>query len=243
MATDQSEYRLAVENLKARLKERQITYAELAEGIGMSESGVKKIFTGSDGSFQRLAQICKYAGVSLAEIVQSTKTIDVGFTDAQQTAFLREPALFQFYWMLAYEREALENTEKFFRLTKADSFRQLRQLDLLGLIKLLPGDRIRLPSVKAIRWSGDGPFMRKIYQDWSQRLVAKMAKPVTDPHELFIVRYFKMLPKTYNDFLQAQRALETEFVRRAIQEMRTGDSQLEHVRWLVAADQQSFLGD
>jgi len=243
MATDQSEYRLAVDNLKVRLKERQITYAELAEGIGMSESGVKKIFTGSDGSFQRLAQICKYAGISLAEIVQSHKTVEVGFTEAQQAAFLREPGLFQFYWVLAYERRPLAEAEKFFRFTKADSFRQLRQLDQLGLIKLLPGDRVRLPSVKAIRWSGDGPFMRKIYQDWSQKFVAKMAKPVTDPDELFIVRYFKMLPKTYNDFLQAQRALETEFVRRAIQEMRSEDASLKNVRWLAAVDDESFVQD
>jgi transcriptional regulator with XRE-family HTH domain len=242
MADDLNEYRLAVENLKARLREKDITYAELADGIGMSESGVKKIFTGSDGSFQRLAQICRYAGVTLGELFQD-RAGEATFTPEQQDAFLKEPELFQFYWMIAFERRTVGESEKFFRITRADGQRQLKRLQELGLLKLLPGDRLRLPQANAIHWSGDGPFLRKIYQDWSQKFVARTAKPESDLAELFILRYFRMLPETYFEFLEAQRALESEFTRRATEEMRGEDPRLQHVRWLAAVDDQSFVED
>jgi transcriptional regulator with XRE-family HTH domain len=242
MADDLNEYRLAVENLKARLREKDITYAELADGIGMSESGVKKIFTGSDGSFQRLAQICKYAGIALAELFHEQKA-EATFTPEQQNVFLKEPELFQFYWMIAFERRTIADSEKFFRMTRADGQRQLKRLEDLGLLKVLPGERLRLPSTKAINWSGDGPFLRKIYQDWSQKFVARTAKPEAGLSELFILRYFRMLPETYFEFLEAQRALESEFTRRAAEEMSGEDPRLQHVRWLAAVDDQSFVED
>lgn len=243
MAEDLNEYRLAVENIKARLKEMKITYAELADGIGMSESGVKKIFTGSDGSFQRLAQICKYAGISLSEILDSESRAEGVFSAEQQSAFLKEPEIFQLYWLLAYERRSLIDVENFLRLTKADSARQLQRLEQLGLLKVLAGQRLRLPSVEALQLNGDGPFMRKILQDWSQRFIAKMAKPSISPNEFFSLRYLRMRSETYDALIKAQKELETDFLKRAAREMKSGVTDLQHVRWLSAMDDESFVQD
>lgn len=236
-----NEYRAAIEKLKRVLKQNGLTYRELARGIGLSESGIKKIFLAQDGSFQRLAQICRYIGLSLSELVEDKRTLSVGFTEQQQKEFLREPALFRFYWLLVYERRALSSLQELLKIGRAESFRLARRLDTLGLIQLLPGDRLRLPSVKAVRWVGDGDFLRAIYRDWSRSLVNKLAKPSVQEGEFFLLRYLQMTPKTYADFAAALRALEEEFVRRSIQEMRAQARGLEHVRWLVAADNLSFV--
>lgn len=236
-----NEFQIAAENLKHALKSRKITYRELARGIGMSESGVKKLFSGRDGSFQRLAQICQYAGLSLREIVGSTHSIDVAFSNQQQEEFLKTPILFQLYWLLAYERIPLEEAKKILGLTSKNCFHYLRKLDSLDMIRLLPGDRLRLPSIKAVRWTGDGVFMRKIYQDWSRQMVEQLAVPNTSENELFLLRYLKVTPKTLAELMQAQRALEQEFIRRGIQEMRTQREDLQHMRWLAAIDNRSFL--
>lgn len=236
-----NEYRTAIENLKAVLKQKKINYKELAQGLKLSESGIKKILGAQDGSFQRLIQICRFVGISLSELLEDGKTLDVGFTPRQQTEFLKEPLLFQVYWLLVYERRSMTEVQEELRLNKTEAFRLARRLDVLSLITLLPGDRMRLPSVRAVRWTGDGEFIRKTYRDWSRRLVEDVAKPVSDAGELFIIRYFQMTTKTHGEFIAAIKALETEFVRRAIHEMRTRPPGLEHVRWITGVDMRSFV--
>ncbi len=126
-------------------------------------------------------------------------------------------------------------------LSKTEAFRLARKLDVLGLIKLLPGDRLRIPSIKAVHWSGDGEFIRTIYRNWSRSLIERIAKPENSEGDVFLLRYLQMTKKTYGEFLTALHTLESEFVRRSIQEMRTQPAGLKHVRWLVAADNRSFV--
>ena len=236
-----NEYRTAIENLKRSLKQHHITYKDLAEGIGLSESGVKKIFAAEDGSFQRLAQISKYMGIAMAELFQEAPSIGVDFSSKQQAEFLKDPTLFYVFWLLVYERQSLEDTKKQLKLSATEAFKKLRTLDLLGLIELLPDNRLRVPAIQAIHWTGDGEFYRKIYREWSQNLVATVAKPKPGPDELFIVRYLQMSTKTYTDFINAQKNLEEEFIRRSLHEMRSKPPGLCHVRMVVAADKRSFV--
>jgi len=236
-----NEYRAAIGNLKQALKQRELTYRELAKGIGLSESGVKKIFSARDGSFQRLAQICRYIGLSLNELIEDNRTLSVEFTAEQQKEFLKNPKLFQYYWLLVYERLSQSSLQTNLQLSKAEAFRLARKLDILGLIKLLSGDRMRLPSIKAVRWIGEGEFLSNLYRNWSRALVDDVAKPEITNGEFFLLRYLQMTPKTFAEFIAAQRALEEEFVRRSIQEMRVQPTGLEHVRWLMAADNRSFV--
>lgn len=242
MPREQNEYQVAVAALKRGLKAQNITYQQLAKELGLSESGVKKILSGSDGSFQRLAQIARVAGLSLADLLeeQREEMQPVSFTPKQEEFFLSEPGAFQFYWRLVYERASVEEIEKLTGLAEKDSFRHLRKLDSLGLIKLLPGGKVRVPPLQQIRWTGTGPLVRKLYREWSLRFVEQVARPDLEPGKLFLVRYFQMTPKTYAEFLAAMKTMEAEFVRRAIQDMRAGKN-LHHVRWLAAVDDQSFL--
>ena len=82
-----NEYRGAVTALKTILKERKITYRELGEGIGLTESGVKKAFAARDGSFQRLIEICRFVGVSIVEILDKESIKSVSYSLDQQKAF------------------------------------------------------------------------------------------------------------------------------------------------------------
>jgi transcriptional regulator with XRE-family HTH domain len=239
--TELTEYQAATNNLKRALKQRGLTYHQLAHGIGLSESGVKKIFLAKDGSFQRLAQICRHVGISISEIVEDNSSREVEFSQRQQQEFLKAPRLFHLYWLLVYERRSISDSQQALRLNKSECFSLMRKLDNLDLIKLLPGDRIRVPSIKAVSWSGDNEFVRKLYRDWSRDLVDSLRMNTQQPNEFFLLRYLQMTSQTYTEFREALRNLEVEFVRRAIHEMRTQPSRVGHVRWLVAADKLSFV--
>lgn len=239
--TEPSEYSAAIYKLKRHLKEKQINYADVAEGIGLSESGVKKIFSGSDSSFLRLAQICKFAGISLSEIVEDHHTSEVLFSEKQQEEFLKEPLLFYLYWLLVYERLSLKSAQFELKLTEAEGFRLVRKLDTLSLVKLMPNNRLHVPSIRAVRWIGGGKFLNKLYDEWSYNILKDVSKTSEQPHEIFIIRYLPMTQKTFQEFRMAQKSLEDEFVRRSIYEMQTRHDELNHVRWLVAADNRSFV--
>ena len=54
-----------------------------------------------------------------------------------------------------------------------------------------------------------------------------------DSEDLFSLRYLKMSPHLYRDFINAHKRLEEEFLRRAIIEMRKDPKSLLHVRLLT----------
>lgn len=243
MAKVRNQYEVAIESLKRALKRQKLTYRELAPLLGLSESGVKKIFTAKDGSFQRLSQICEVLGLSMQELLEGgdEAILDVSFTERQQDFLAKHPAGLQLYWRLVYERLPLADAIKAGGLREKESFSLLRQLDQLQMLELLPGNRVRVPAVRQIRWVGGGPLVEKLYREWSGRFLEKVAKVDPGPDSLFLIRYFRASEKTVRDLMDALRDLEREFVRRATREMRTEAPELRHLRWISAVDMRSFL--
>jgi transcriptional regulator with XRE-family HTH domain len=236
-----NDYKMAISTLKMALKQRGLTYRELGKSINLSESGVKKIFLADDGSFLRLAQIARFLGLSLTELVSDQRMTNVGFSEAQQSEFVNNPLLFKFYFLLVYERADLTSASKDLKLTNNEAFKLARKLDVLGLIKLLPGERLIVPSIKAVSWKGTGDFLAKLYRDWSTQMMSQVAKPDSAENELFILRYIQMTPKTYAEFVAAHRALEAEFMRRSVREMQLKPNNIQHVRWITATDNRSYV--
>jgi transcriptional regulator with XRE-family HTH domain len=238
---DLTEFQIVTKNFKRSLKEQKITYRQLAKEIGLSESGVKKILSAKDGSFQRLTQLCQAVGLSIYELIDDSQNVEVRFSEDQQRAFLNDRVLLQIYWLLAYERQSSELVQKKLNLTYKELFQRLRKLDALKLLRLLPKDRLQLPVIRAVNWAGEGEFFTKIYREWSRNLLESVAKPKTNPDEFFLLRYLPMTQNTYKEFNLALLTLEEEFIRRSIQEMKTKGSQTKHVRWMVVADRRSFV--
>jgi transcriptional regulator with XRE-family HTH domain len=244
-----TEYQVAMTSIKESLRRRKLTYRDLATQLKLSESGVKKILTAEDGSFQRIVEICTVLGLSITELLAGKNETmrEVSYTEFQQEYFLKNPQAFSFYWLLVYERRNIEIAQSLSGINDKDRFSILRKLDQMQLLELLPGDRIRVPSVEQIRWVGGGPLISKIYREWSQQFLRDVAKPEAEVEEheranqLFLIRYFKMAPRTFHDLMSALKDLETEFVRRATSEMRTEAPDLMHVRWISAVDNRSFV--
>jgi DNA-binding Xre family transcriptional regulator len=243
MKSDRTDYMIVMGHLKAALKRQKMNYRDLANGLGLSESGVKKIFLARDGSFQRINEICAYLGLTLSDVLSgTTETVrPIHYSDKQQTFLIENPKAFALYWKLVYERESVEKSVASLNLSEKSGFSVLRKLDQHRLIKLLPGGRVQLPPIQLIRWAGTGPLVEKIYREWSQELVRAVASPHPPPNAYFLIRYFKIKPKTYSDFLAALEDLEREFIRRGTKDMRSEAEDLVHFRWLTAVDNRSFI--
>lgn len=57
--------------IRAHLKARQLTYKDLALGLGLSEASVKRLFASADCSLERLEQICQFLQLEFADLFRS----------------------------------------------------------------------------------------------------------------------------------------------------------------------------
>lgn len=239
---DLSQYEHVMSKVKALLKARKITYIQLASRLGLSESGLKKVLNARDGSFERITEISRELGVALSDLLEekSSEIYPVSFTPAQQELFLKTPLAFEVFWKLVYERRTLEAITTAKKMEPKEIAKILRALDSLDLVQWKPGGKVRVPDVVPVSWVGDGPFLRKIFREWSHRFIDTMAGPERHPDRCFFFRYLQMTEETYRDLLKAQADLELEYLKRSVREMQMGFTTLRHVRWLAAIDDKSF---
>ncbi|MBK9295096.1 MAG: helix-turn-helix transcriptional regulator [Oligoflexia bacterium] len=239
-----AEFKLIMQTLKKIIKERKLSYRDLAVKLGISESGVKKIFTGQDCSYGRLVQITRVLGfrmIDLLEKIEGTEMKGFTFSKEQQEFFLKNMDVFSFFVKLVVERESLTEIKKEFQLSDKATFNLLKKLDQLNLIQLHPGDRVKLPPLYYVRDFGPGPLLSKVYRQWGEAIVRDLADPQFQSSGQFIIRCFKMRDETYQELLTRLLDLEREFLQRAVREMSTSASKLKSLRWVSLTDQQSFI--
>ena len=151
-----------VATLKRLLKGQGITYRALAGKLALSEAAVKRMFSRQAFTLDRLAQIAHLLGMSLAEITEEAmrsvprlRTL----TQAQERELVSEPRLLLVAACVLNGWTPLEITSTY-AFTKAEALKLLLRLDRMGLIALLPGDRVRLEVARDFEWLRGGPIER-----------------------------------------------------------------------------------
>lgn len=168
--------------LKKLLKARSHTYAEAAVVLGLSEASVKRLFARSGLSLERLEQLCDWIHVDIAEVVdlaQAVQPLVTQLSPAQERELLKDPALLLTTFLLLNRWSASEILETF-RFTKPQLTLMWVRLERIGLIELLPFDRIKLRTARNFAWRKDGPIQRY----FAERVLPEyLATRFTDPGE------------------------------------------------------------
>ena len=159
-----------VATLKHLLKRQGITYRAVAKTIGLSEQGVKRMFSKESFTLERLVQLASMLGMTLAEVADEASRARPGIhrlTEAQEKELTAESGLLLIAACVlnGWTPAEIIATYKF---TKSECLRRLLKLDRLGLITLLPGDRVRLNVARDFDWNPNGPierFFRKQEKD------------------------------------------------------------------------------
>jgi DNA-binding Xre family transcriptional regulator len=164
------EHSLYLGALKKALRARGLTYAELARQLGMSESGVKKMFNAKDMSFRRVVQICGALDIMPGQLfVMSERAAiaEITFTHEQEEALIKQPPLLMVYWRLAVEKREPRDIAILQRLDRSHVKRLLDRLVRLELLSFRRGQyRPRHPG--KFRWSDDSPLARLLNRNWSK---------------------------------------------------------------------------
>jgi DNA-binding Xre family transcriptional regulator len=147
--------------LKKELKATQMTYADLAQGLGMAESSVKRMLAKGDMALSRIDAICRVLKLDFAELarrVADAQPLVQQLTQEQERAVVADKKLL-LCAICVLSQWTLEQVSTEYRVSEAECIRYFAQLDRIGIIELRPLNRYRLKLAKTFRWRPHGPVM------------------------------------------------------------------------------------
>ena len=147
--------------LKKELKTAQMTYADLAQQLGMAESSVKRMLAKGDMPLSRIDAICRALALDFADLarhVADNQPLLRELTPEQERAVVADKKLLLMA-ICVLSQWTLEQVTTAYRLTEAEGIQYLAQLDRIGIIALRPFNRYRLTLAKTFRWRPHGAVM------------------------------------------------------------------------------------
>ncbi len=155
------ETRRLIDTLKKALKTRGITYAELAQQLGLSEASIKRLFSQQTFSLRRLEAICALLDLSLHDLTRmarlSERDAATTLTLDQEASLADNPLLLAYFYLLLNGWRAARIAGHF-NIEKPQHTQVLANLDKLGLIRLMPRNQVVLNTNRTINWLPDGPI-------------------------------------------------------------------------------------
>ena len=153
---------LLIEVIKKGLRERGLTYARVAKGLGLSESSVKRVFSQENLSLDRLEQLCELMELEIADLFDLARAAEGRITELseeQEQALVSDPRVLLIAVLAINHWTAALILEKY-RFTEPELVALLTRLDRLGIIDLLPGNRIKVKLAHNFSWRKGGPIQR-----------------------------------------------------------------------------------
>lgn len=154
-----------VATLKRCLKVRGVTYKDLADLVHLSESSIKRSFASNSLSLQRFEQICEAIGLSIFDIGEMVREENVSedthiLSKDQEQALAKDvKLLIGFHLILnGWDFELIKNS---FIWSETEVIKIFTTLDRLGLITLLPGNKVQTLTAHNIRWRKNGAIRKR----------------------------------------------------------------------------------
>ena len=147
---------MLVDVLKRALKANGLTYANVARGLGLSEPTVKRMFSKRVLTVQRLEAVCQLMDMPLTDLLrllEGTQQRVSRLSWEQEEELARNDRLL-LVAVCVNDHWTFEEIVKYYDISETECIR------LLGLIELLPHNRIKRLVTPDFRWMPDGPIER-----------------------------------------------------------------------------------
>ena len=124
-----------IQALKKELKAAQMTYADLADALGMAESSVKRMLAKGDMPLSRIDAICHVLRLDFADLarrVAENQPLIKELTQQQEQAVIADKKLLLMA-ICVLSQWTLEQVLATYRLSEAEGIKYLAQLDRIGI--------------------------------------------------------------------------------------------------------------
>lgn len=161
-------------SLKEIMRSKDKTYADAAKVLKLSEGSVKRLFSTGGLSIHRLETLCNWIGTDIKEVVVNAERQQPFVTHLfleQEQELVENPRLMLVTFLVLNNWKEHE-IKTAFDYTEAELNKHFAKLERLGLIELLPFNRIRLLTARNFKWSENGPvrafFAQKVLSQFIQ---------------------------------------------------------------------------
>jgi DNA-binding Xre family transcriptional regulator len=159
-----------IDTLKKILRERKITYADVATHLNLSEANVKRMFSKRHFTLNRLEAICSLANADLGYLIarmhEGSMIIDELTLEAERELIGNVKLLMMAQLLIS--RWTLDDIVTTYTFDEHEAVRLLAKLDRLGVIELLPGNRVRTLVSRDFKWIQNGP-VHKFFENYVAR--------------------------------------------------------------------------
>jgi transcriptional regulator with XRE-family HTH domain len=224
------------QQLKDILKQKRLSYRELAKNMKVSEITVKRFFIHSDISFCRLQQICDAIGLSVLELVAmvekgNEKTFQL--TEKQEQYLSKNERLYDFF-VLVLKTRSISASVKKGRFDDVNIPRFLRELKSLDLIELPVGDKIHVKRTGTLTWRKRGPLQKKFMRQRHERYLTIFEQNLDEPLNFLTSSQRHMRPESVEEMKRDLEFVIQKFRDRAyVEETTCAEDQLVGVAWLT----------
>ncbi|MGQ7248861.1 helix-turn-helix domain-containing protein [Halomonas sp. V046] len=150
-----------VDALKAALKAHGLTYQQVARELELSEASVKRLFAERQFSLKRLDQVCALIGLEITDLVRQLEPeIRIDQLKLTQEQELVSDMALLLVAFCALNRWRFHEMLDTYALSDHALISHLTRLDRMGLIELLPGNRIKPLVTYDFQWHKNGPIQR-----------------------------------------------------------------------------------
>jgi DNA-binding Xre family transcriptional regulator len=149
------------DSLRAHLKARDLTYRQLAEGIGVAEVTIKRIFASNDCSIERLDEICAFLQLELKDLIKRTPkrrelierlTVEQERELASNKKLLMVAVCVMGLW-------AFNDMLSHLSISRYECVKLLNRLDEIGFIEMHSRQQYKLLVARDFSWIQGGPIM------------------------------------------------------------------------------------
>lgn len=199
-----------IATLKRLLKARGLTYAQVGAHLSLSEASVKRQFSQQSFSLQTLEAICELMQLELGELVREAEQgrSHLSTLSHEQEAELVARPRRLLVAVCVLNHWSMAQIVATYRLSEAECIQELLQLDHLGLITLLPENRVKLKVARDFAWLPDGPI-RCFFRERVQ--TEFLGGPFEQPGSLLRFHHAMLSPAANARFQQRLQRLLQEF--------------------------------
>ncbi len=220
---NKSEKTLIFTAFKSVLKERKLTYQDLAKRTQSSESSIKRIFSIEECSLTRLTDLLAAVDITLSDLLEyaSLRQVDVATLPLETEEFFALNLDYFFIYRKLIHHRSTEEVRKREKLSAAQMTKYLKKLDELQIIKWLPGDRIQFFHPEYLKFRDDGPLKEAVYKSWIPKLNKIVLDNMGDGEHVSRIFSARCTPELKASFLQEFEDLIERFIKRASLEIKT----------------------
>ncbi|HEX4506864.1 MAG TPA: helix-turn-helix domain-containing protein [Alphaproteobacteria bacterium] len=162
---DQGQSARLIETLKSLFRSHGLRQADIAVALKLSRTTLKRRLSGQGLTIDALEALCGLVDVSLAELVELAAVGQdkrLRRLSLEQENALHEDVRLGFIFTRLREGWSATEIQRECRIGEAPLVGYLVRLEKLGLIDLLPGNRVRLHTVRDIDWRKHGPMWHSV---------------------------------------------------------------------------------